>query len=182
MFKGRRALYLQLSAFVVAIGLLLLLSRFFPIVDLIAETQKRVLNLGPWSALLFPLLFAVCNILLLPGGILSVGGGFFFGLWWGFVIVLAAPMLLPAMVSSKAFRRADAQNPGTGGTAGRMEDHFFEPTSSLFPDEPAKLSLRPNQNSIPRLHGLGFHRASTWALRVCLSRDARSIWPERGAR
>src|SRR6266536_5151964 len=108
MFKGRRALYLQLSAFVVAIGLLLLLSRFFPIVDLIAETQKRVLNLGPWSALLFPLLFAVCNILLLPGGILSVGGGFFFGLWWGFVIVLAAPMLLPAMVSSKAFRRADA--------------------------------------------------------------------------
>ncbi len=89
MFKGWRALYLQLSAFVVAIGLLLLLSRFFPIVDLIAETQKRVLNLGPWSALLFPLLFAVCNILLLPGGILSVGGGFFFGLWWGFVIVLA---------------------------------------------------------------------------------------------
>jgi uncharacterized membrane protein YdjX (TVP38/TMEM64 family) len=88
MFKGRRALYLQLSAFVLAIGLLLLLSRFFPIVDLIAGAQKRVVDLGPWSALLFPLLFAVCNILLLPGGILSVGGGFFFGLWWGFVIVL----------------------------------------------------------------------------------------------
>ena len=26
--------------------------------------------------------------LLLPGGVLSVGGGFFFGLWWGFLIVL----------------------------------------------------------------------------------------------
>jgi uncharacterized membrane protein YdjX (TVP38/TMEM64 family) len=26
--------------------------------------------------------------LLLPGGVLSVGGGFFFGLWWGFCIVL----------------------------------------------------------------------------------------------
>jgi uncharacterized membrane protein YdjX (TVP38/TMEM64 family) len=27
-------------------------------------------------------------VLLLPGGVLSVGGGFFFGLWWGFLIVL----------------------------------------------------------------------------------------------
>jgi uncharacterized membrane protein YdjX (TVP38/TMEM64 family) len=88
MFKGRRALYLQITAFIVAIGLFLLLSRFFPIVDLIGRTQKRVVDLGPWGALLFPLLFACCSVLLLPGGILSVGSGFFFGLWWGFVIVL----------------------------------------------------------------------------------------------
>ena len=26
--------------------------------------------------------------LLLPGGVLSVGAGFFFGLWWGFLIAL----------------------------------------------------------------------------------------------
>src|SRR5437762_11995549 len=121
MFKGRRALYLQLSAFVVAIGLLLLLSRFFPIVDLIAETQKRVLNLGPWSALLFPLLFAVCNILLLPGGILSVGGGFFFGLWWGFVIVFvgngvatAISFALSRRVAAQPLRRKLSHNPKIG--------------------------------------------------------------------
>ena len=76
MFKGRRTLYLQFAAFIVAIGLFLLLSRFFPIVDLIGRTQKRVVDLGPWGALLFPLLFACCSVLLLPGGILSVGSGF----------------------------------------------------------------------------------------------------------
>ncbi len=88
MLKVRRTLYIQLAAFTAAIGLLLVLSRFFPIVDLIAATQKRVVDLGAWSVLCYPLLFAACNLLLLPGGIVSVGAGFFFGLWWGFFIVL----------------------------------------------------------------------------------------------
>src|SRR6266852_6843279 len=88
MLKVRRTLYIQLAAFTAAIGLLLVLSRFFPIVDLIAAAQKRVVDLGAWSVLCYPLLFAACNLLLLPGGILSVGAGFFFGLWWGFFIVL----------------------------------------------------------------------------------------------
>ncbi len=43
---------------------------------------------GVWSAICYPILYACCNVLLLPGGILSIGGGFFFGLWWGFLIVL----------------------------------------------------------------------------------------------
>src|SRR5712691_7288255 len=88
MPKVRRAIYFQLAAFAAAIALLLLLSRFFPLVDLIAEAQQRVVDLGAWSAVCYPLLFAACNVLLLPGGVLSVGGGFFFGLWWGFSIVL----------------------------------------------------------------------------------------------
>jgi uncharacterized membrane protein YdjX (TVP38/TMEM64 family) len=88
MPKTRRALYFQLGAFAAASALLLVLSRFFPLVDLIAEAQQRVVDLGAWSAVCYPLLFAACNVLLLPGGVLSVGGGFFFGLWWGFFIVL----------------------------------------------------------------------------------------------
>src|SRR6202165_1766032 len=88
MPKVRRALYLQLATFAAAIVLLLVLSRFFPLVDLVAEAQQRVVDLGAWSAVCYPLLFAACNVLLLPGGVLSVGGGFFFGLWWGFLIVL----------------------------------------------------------------------------------------------
>src|SRR5881296_2704613 len=88
MPKVRRALYLQLVTFAAAIVLLLVLSRFFPLVDLIAEAQQRVVDLGAWSAVCYPLLFAACNVLLLPGGILSIGSGFFFGLWWGFLIAL----------------------------------------------------------------------------------------------
>lgn len=50
--------------------------------------QQRVMSWGVWSAICYPILYACCNVLLLPGGILSIGGGFFFGLWWGFLIVL----------------------------------------------------------------------------------------------
>src|SRR5689334_11280904 len=43
---------------------------------------------GVWSAICYPILYACCNVLPLPGGVLSIGGGFFFGLWWGFFIIL----------------------------------------------------------------------------------------------
>jgi len=76
------------ATFVIVIAALLLLSRFFPLVDFVATLQRRVSGLGAWSAICYPLLFAGCNILLLPGGVLSVAAGFFFGLWWGFFIVL----------------------------------------------------------------------------------------------
>jgi uncharacterized membrane protein YdjX (TVP38/TMEM64 family) len=63
-------------------------SRFVSITELLAAVQEKVMHLGAWSAICYPLLYACCNILLLPGGVLSIGGGFFFGLWWGFFIVL----------------------------------------------------------------------------------------------
>ncbi len=37
------------------------------------------------------------QFLLLPGGILAVGGGFFFGLWWGFLIVLVGNLVATAV-------------------------------------------------------------------------------------
>jgi uncharacterized membrane protein YdjX (TVP38/TMEM64 family) len=88
MLRGQRAVYLQLAGLAIAIIAFAFLSRFFPIVGFVSDLQHRVAGMGAWSALWYPLLFAACNILLLPGGILSVGAGFFFGLWWGFAIVL----------------------------------------------------------------------------------------------
>src|SRR5438132_7708684 len=88
MLEARRAVYLQLATLIIVVTLFVLLAHFFPLVDFVAGLQRRVLGLGAWSAICYPLLFAACNVLLLPGGILSVGAGFFFGLWWGFFIVL----------------------------------------------------------------------------------------------
>jgi uncharacterized membrane protein YdjX (TVP38/TMEM64 family) len=88
MLESRRATYFQLAGFAIVILGLALLSHFFPVISLVAELQRRVTGTGRSGAVLYPLLFAACNILLLPGGILSVGAGFFFGLWWGFFIVL----------------------------------------------------------------------------------------------
>src|SRR5438093_3957281 len=88
MLEARRAVYFQIATFIIVIASLVLLSRFFPIINSVVALQQRVIGLGAWSAFCYPLLFAGCNILLLPGGVLSVGSGFFFGLWWGFFIIL----------------------------------------------------------------------------------------------
>src|SRR5881275_2635931 len=97
MLDARRAVYLQVATFIIVLTSFLLLSHFFPIIDLVVALQQRVLGLGAWSAICYPLLFAGCNVLLLPGGILCVGGGFFFGLWWGFFIVLLGNTIAAAI-------------------------------------------------------------------------------------
>lgn len=84
----RRALFVQVAGLVTVGVVLFLLSRIFPLADMLATVQERVMHWGAWSAICYPLLYACCNVLLLPGGFLSIGGGFFFGLWWGFLITL----------------------------------------------------------------------------------------------
>src|SRR5690242_7030604 len=96
MPKFRRSIYLQAALLIIAVALVLALSRFFSIPDLIHAMQRRVMSLGAWAAVCYPLLFAACNILLLPGGLLAIGGGFFFGLWWGFLIVFAGNLVATA--------------------------------------------------------------------------------------
>src|SRR5438045_1254327 len=88
MVKVRRAIIVQLSGLTVFAIALFFLSRKFPIADLLAAIQQHVMHWGIWSAICYPLLYACCNVLLLPGGVLSIGAGFFFGLWWGFFIAL----------------------------------------------------------------------------------------------
>src|SRR5439155_1550323 len=90
MLKVRHSLYWQAGALGIAIALVFALSRFFPVIEFIDALQRRVMSLGAWAAVCYPLLFAACNILLLPGGILAVGAGFFFGLWWGFFCTLTS--------------------------------------------------------------------------------------------
>jgi uncharacterized membrane protein YdjX (TVP38/TMEM64 family) len=88
MVHVRRALYVQFGGLLLVGILIFVLSRFFPLADMLAAVQQRVMGWGAWSAICYPLLYACCNVLLLPGGFLSLGGGFFFGLWWGFLIIL----------------------------------------------------------------------------------------------
>jgi len=118
MSQVRRAVCWQLGALLIAIALIALLSRFFPVVDFVEALQGRVMSWGAWGAVCYPLLFAACNILLLPGGVLAVGGGFFFGLWWGLLIVFAGNFIGAAIsfassrwVARQWFQRKLSQNP-----------------------------------------------------------------------
>ena len=81
MIQVRRAIIAQLSGLTIVAVALFFVSRSFPLVDILATVQQRVMQWGAWSAICYPLLYACCNVLLLPGGVLSIGTGFFFGLW-----------------------------------------------------------------------------------------------------
>src|SRR5580765_4516492 len=118
MSKIRCAICYQVGALVLAIALAIALSRFVPVVNFIEALQQRVMSWGDWAAVCYPLLFALCNILLLPGGILAVGGGFFFGLWWGFLIVFAGNVVATAIsfalsrsIARRWFQRKLSGNP-----------------------------------------------------------------------
>lgn len=63
------------------------------LLESLAAERGRIEAMGPIAAIVYPLAYAACNLLLLPAGILSILSGFFFGLWWGFTIVLAGNLL-----------------------------------------------------------------------------------------
>lgn len=97
MQSVRRLILWQAVAVAGAIAVAVTLGRFFPVVRFVAALQERVISWGAWAGISYPFLFAGCNILLLPGGILAVGGGFFFGLWWGFLIVFTGNIISTAI-------------------------------------------------------------------------------------
>jgi len=114
----RRVIFWQVVPVVCAVALVVALSRVFPVVTFVAGLQERMMSWGAWAGICYPLLFAACNILLLPGGILAVGSGFFFGLWWGFLLVLAGNIISTAIsfalsrfVAKRCFRRRLSANP-----------------------------------------------------------------------
>ncbi len=117
MLSVRRMIFWQAAAVICAIALAVALSHFFPVVSLVTALQERVMGWGLWAAICYPLLFAGCNIFLLPGGILAVGSGFFFGLWWGFLIVLVGNVIATAVsfalsrfVARRWFKRKLSRN------------------------------------------------------------------------
>src|SRR5436189_3832085 len=171
MPKVPRSLYWQAAALLLVIALVWALSRFFPVVDFIAVLQQRVMSLGAWAAICYPLLFAACNILLLPGGVLAVGGGFFFGLWWGFLIVFAGNIVSTAIsfslsrfVARRWFRRKLSANPTLMalGPAVERESWKIILLSQLHPFFPTSL--------LNYFYGLTRIRFSTYMLWASIGR------------
>jgi uncharacterized membrane protein YdjX (TVP38/TMEM64 family) len=148
MLKVSRAICWQVGALVIAVVLAIVLSRFLPIVSFIETSQQRVMSWGALGAVCYPLLFAACNILLLPGGILAVGGGFFFGLWWGFLIVLVGNVVATAIsfslsrwIARRWFQQKLSRNPmlRTLGPAVERESWKIILLSQLHPLFPTSL-------------------------------------------
>lgn len=88
MSKFQRALYLQLAGLALAAGAVVWLAHHYPVVEYIIRLQQKIGAMQFWGAVLYPLLYGACNVLLLPGGVLAIGSGLFFGIWWGFALNL----------------------------------------------------------------------------------------------
>jgi uncharacterized membrane protein YdjX (TVP38/TMEM64 family) len=93
----RRALTYQIAGLGFAILAAVWLGRHFPVVEYITRAQRKIGEMEVWGGVLYPLLFAGCNVLLLPGGVLALGSGLFFGLWWGFALNIIGSVIGAAL-------------------------------------------------------------------------------------
>jgi uncharacterized membrane protein YdjX (TVP38/TMEM64 family) len=171
MRNVHRVIFWEAVAVASAIALAVTLSRFFPVVSFVAALQERVMSWGAWAGICYPLLFAACNVLLLPGGILAVGGGFFFGLWWGFLIVFAGNIISTAIsfalsrfFAQRWFRRKLSANPTLKalGPAVERESWKIILLSQLHPLFPTSL--------LNYFYGLTRIRFSTYMLWASIGR------------
>lgn len=93
MKSAAKATVLQAVVALLVVGALIYVARSAPFLGAVEETENVVRRWGTLSIMIYPLLVMAATVLLLPGGILSLGGGFFFGLWWGTLLVLVGNLL-----------------------------------------------------------------------------------------
>ncbi len=76
---------------------LFLTMKFLPVQQWLRDFNEWVGQMGVVGILIFIIVYAVATVLLAPGSILTIGAGFAFGLWTGFVAVSAGSTLGAAL-------------------------------------------------------------------------------------
>ncbi|MFM8788839.1 MAG: TVP38/TMEM64 family protein, partial [Chthoniobacterales bacterium] len=108
MRPAAKATFVQIIVAILVVAAVIWLAQSAPFLGAVEETENVVRRWGALSVIVYPLLVMAATVLFLPGGVLSLGGGFFFGLWWGTVLVLIGNLLGAAVafwVGQKLGRR-----------------------------------------------------------------------------
>jgi uncharacterized membrane protein YdjX (TVP38/TMEM64 family) len=79
----------RLVALVVIVIGLLVAARFLPVQQWLRSCNDWVGQMGATGIFIFVAVYAAATVLLAPGAILTIGAGFAFGLWKGFLAVSA---------------------------------------------------------------------------------------------
>jgi len=85
---------------IVVIGILIALfltMKFMPVQQWLRNFNDWVGQMGVVGIFIFIIVYAVATVLLAPGSVLTIGAGFAFGLWKGFVAVSAGSTLGAAL-------------------------------------------------------------------------------------
>src|SRR5438105_286924 len=91
--KARKSASEQRVAFLVILIGLLLAARFLPVQQWLRSFNDWVGKMGLAGIFIFIAVYALATVLLAPGSILTIGAGFAFGLWKGFLAVSAGATL-----------------------------------------------------------------------------------------
>ena len=75
MKPAAKATVLQAVVALLVVGALFYVARSAPFLGAVEETENVVRRWGTMSIVIYPLLVMAATVLLLPGGILSLGGG-----------------------------------------------------------------------------------------------------------
>lgn len=145
MKSAAKATVLQAVVALLVVGALIYVARSAPFLGAVEETENVVRQWGTMSIVIYPLLVMAATVLLLPGGILSLGGGFFFGLWWGTLLVLVGNLLGAAVaffvgnkLGRKFVRQRILRDPRWAALDGAIGKHgpriiFYSQLNPLFP-------------------------------------------------
>ena len=88
---------LKLVVLTVAVVALLVAAKFLPVDEWLKSFNDWVSGMGTAGIFIFIGVYAVTTVLLLPGLILTLGAGFTFGLWQGFLAVSAGSTMGAAL-------------------------------------------------------------------------------------
>jgi uncharacterized membrane protein YdjX (TVP38/TMEM64 family) len=83
----------RLIALLVSVIVLFLAMRFLPVQQWLRNFNDWVSQMGVAGVFIFIGVYALATVLLAPGSILTIGAGFAFGLWKGFLAVSAGATL-----------------------------------------------------------------------------------------
>lgn len=145
MRSAAKSTLLHTLATVAVVALVVLMARSETFLGSVDQLQGTVQGWGALNVIIYPLLVMLATVSFLPGGILSLGGGFFFGLWWGTLLVLAGNLLGAAVafyvghkLGRRFVRRRILRNPRWAALDGAIGKHgpriiFFSQLNPLFP-------------------------------------------------
>jgi uncharacterized membrane protein YdjX (TVP38/TMEM64 family) len=92
-FSERKNAIARLVALATILIALFLAMRFLPVREWLTSFNNWVGQMGVAGIFVFIIVYAVATVLLAPGSVLTIGAGFAFGLWKGFVAVSAGATL-----------------------------------------------------------------------------------------
>src|SRR6266849_5712987 len=77
----------RIIALIAILIALFLVMKFLPVQEWLRSFNSWVVQMGVTGIFVFIIVYAVATVLLAPGSVLTIGAGFVFGLWKGFLAV-----------------------------------------------------------------------------------------------